>query len=304
MFYYKIFGLSVQSEIDMPSVNRLDKMESTDVKICRRTMPALDVSLSEEQKNNPYCCFTNHKTMVSELHFPFQGRFCIENGDSIYYDLNRNCDNIYIEQVLLCSCMTILALQRGTILLHGSVIAKDGKALVLSGESGAGKSTLTDFLLDCVPFFLSDDIAAVCVKDQILLQASFPLRKLCADAIGEGKYDKEKLMRVPAEGREKYLLHCDEIYEQEEQLFYAMVILKVGKVTDVCFEEITGAEKIKCLTENLFRGDVYQFTGMDQKRFLQCVQIANKIRIFTLTRPEGKMTVEKQAELVMKMMQW
>lgn len=304
MFYYKIFGLSVESEIEMSSLNRGENPKDIDVKISRRPIQALEVSLTKEQKMNPYCCFTNHGETVSWLYFPFQGQFCIENGKNIYFDLNQNFDKVYIEQVLLCTCMTILLLQRGEILLHGSVLAKDGKALVISGESGAGKSTLTDYLLGRVPLFLSDDIAAVRIGEQIMLQPSFPLRKLCADAIQQGDYNKEDLMRVPAEGREKYLLPCKEIYAEKQQPFYAMVVLHVGNTEEVSFQEITGAEKIKYLTENLFRGDVYQFIGMDQMRFLQCVKIANQVRIFSLTRPKEKMTVERQAEFVMKMMQW
>lgn len=304
MFYYKIFGLGVASEFEMLSLERVEKLKSIDVKIYQRPIPVLEVSLSKEQEENPYCCFTNHGDTVSQIYFPFQGRFCVEKGAAIGFDLNQDCDKVYIEQVLLCFCMTIILVQRGEILLHGSVLAKDGKALVISGESGAGKSTLTDYLLGRVPLFLSDDIAAVRIGEQIMLQPSFPLRKLCADAIQQGDYNKEDLMRVPAEGREKYLLPCKEIYAEKQQPFYAMVVLHVGNTEEVSFQEITGAEKIKYLTENLFRGDVYQFIGMDQMRFLQCVKIANQVRIFSLTRPKEKMTVERQAEFVMKMMQW
>jgi len=45
--------------------------------------------------------------------------------------------------------------------LHGAVLAKDGRALVISGPSGTGKTTLTLDLLDQGLAFLSDDFCPV-----------------------------------------------------------------------------------------------------------------------------------------------
>ena len=62
------------------------------------------------------------------------------------------CDHIYLNQVL-----PLLLARSGELVLHGSGVVVEGKAVVFVGESGCGKSTLAAaFSVDGQPF-LSDD---------------------------------------------------------------------------------------------------------------------------------------------------
>lgn len=49
----------------------------------------------------------------------------------------------------------------GAIRLHGGVVAKDGRAVVVCGDSGAGKSTLVSALVQCGWSYLTDEVAVI-----------------------------------------------------------------------------------------------------------------------------------------------
>ena len=69
-------------------------------------------------------------------------------------------------------------IQRDIVAIHGGTIVIDNKAIILTGNRGAGKSTLTTGLrLKGYPF-ISDDVAAIEIKDSIpMVKHGFPYQK-------------------------------------------------------------------------------------------------------------------------------
>jgi hypothetical protein len=56
-------------------------------------------------------------------------------------------------------------LQLGGTILHSACVATEGRAYILLGHSGAGKTTFSRMALQCGWDVLSDDMNAVCLKD-------------------------------------------------------------------------------------------------------------------------------------------
>lgn len=304
MFYYRIFNKKIESEYELTAMQVIEKDEDIDIRIHAGKIEQSHVVQEEKEDKNPYRCYYTYQENWAHIHFPIHGDFVIQNGNEISYQLREGYQREYVEQVLLCYCLTILLLQRKEVLIHGSAIDWNGKTLIISGDSGAGKSTLTEQLLGTERKFLSDDIVDVTLGEEVLIQPSFPLRKLCEDAALTMKYDLDKLWKIPDPERTKYAIRQEERYQENALGLGAMVIIKIGQKEQVKIHEITGAEKIKYLSQNLFRQDVYAFIGLQQRTFMQCVKIANSMPIYVIERPEGKMTVKEQAQLVEQVLNW
>ena len=303
MIFFKLFGLCVASDYNLAFMNRIDVATSYDVLIHQDELNLPENGFRQEDLEKEFGCYYTYEKMWGCIRFPNQGDFIIQNGNEINYELKDGYNKNYIDQVFLCFCMTVLLIQRGSVLIHGSALELKKQALIISGDSGAGKSTLTEELLKYTGYYITDDVVCVNTENDIVAEPSFPLRKLCPDAAEQMGYSEDKLMLIPDPEREKYALYQPETFCQGSKKLGGMVIIKIGMSDQVGLKEITGSEKIKYLTENLFRQDVYQFIGMQKEQFMKCIKIANEMPIYVLYRPEGKMTVEEQARLVMEAME-
>lgn len=70
------------------------------------------------------------------------GRFAVRGGAEIIIDRAPGVSDEALRPYLLSRLLGVALIQRGHLVLHGSVVAREGRALGLLGASGAGKSTL------------------------------------------------------------------------------------------------------------------------------------------------------------------
>ena len=302
MYYYLIFGITVASDYELKGAYEIDKTEEIQVNIFNEKLDDTYMELSDLERDNEAVGIVKHyEENWACVRLKKHGVFIIENGDTIKYSLYSWHEEQFVSQLLLCFCMTILLIQRKTILLHGSAILYKGKTLVISGESGAGKSSLSNEIMSRGYKQMSDDIVAVGQnEDGIIAYPSFPIRKLCADFVEKQGLDKNELIPMPDADREKYGLILKDEYYNHEALLGAMVIIRVRDVEKPILEEITGADKLKYLTENFFRQEVYEQVAFKPEDMMRAIKIAGQMPIYSLTRPMNKMTVKEQADLIEK----
>lgn len=302
MFYYLIYGLAVASDIEIEGAYRIEKTDQIQVQIRQEQFEETYLELSELEKSNEQVgVLTHYEDNWACLRFKKHGVFMIENGTAIKYQLYDWHDNHFVSQIFLCYCMTVLLTQRKAMLIHGSAILYKGKTLIVSGDSGAGKSSLTNEIMSRGYMQMSDDIVAIGQDDKgMIAYPSFPVRKLCADFVEKHNMDKAELIPMPDVEREKYGLILKDEYHNHEALLGAMVIIKVGDVDEPVLEEITGSVKLKYLTENFFRQDVYEQVQLKPEEMLRAIKVAGAMPIYVLKRPKDKMTVKQQADLIEK----
>lgn len=302
MHYYLIFGLTVASDIELEGAYELEQTGSIQIRIQQEQFEEAYVKVSELERNNRQVGVVKHyEENWACLRFKDHGVFIIENGDTIKYHLYDWHEDHFVSQIFLCFCMTVLLVQRNTTLLHGSALLYRGKALIISGESGAGKSSLANEIMSRGYKQMSDDIVAVGQNDKgMVAYPSFPVRKLCADFVEQEGMDKNSLIPMSDEEREKYGLILKDEYYNQEVLLGAMVIIRARDVEKPELKEITGSEKLKYLAENFFRLDVYEQISFKPEDMLRAIKIAGQMSIYTLTRPRNKMTVKEQADLIEK----
>ena len=134
---YKVFGLRVLSEIQLPELPRINEQEETREVIIRTA----DLFQKWSEFTNTEQNFVVDKNVVM-IRIPDTAIFSIQEGKQIIVSPMGNTCEDKIRLYILGICMGALLMQRGILPLHGSAINIDGKVYAILGNSGAGKSTL------------------------------------------------------------------------------------------------------------------------------------------------------------------
>lgn len=302
MWYYKIYGLYVESDYPLKSAYLIERPSVVQVQIHHEEMSEEYLVPTQQELESKYSCITHMEKDWICTRSAGQGTFIVRKGNEIGYFLFEQYDSEYVENNILCYCMPLLALQREMLLLHGSGIFYNGKSLIISGESGAGKSTLANEIISRNFLQMADDSVAIDKEEdgKFYAYATFPLRKLCADMVEKTKIDKSRLIRVIDIEREKYgLLLKDEYYSEKADLG-AMVVIKVGEVQKPILKEIIGSEKLKYIIENLYTKGFFEQVKVSSEILMKAVKIADNMSVYSLIRPKGQMTTKEQADLIEK----
>ncbi|MEG1312625.1 MAG: hypothetical protein RSD47_11570, partial [Romboutsia sp.] len=79
----------------------------------------------------------------------------------------------------------------------------------------------------------------------------------------------------------------------------AVFELKVGDVDEVEIEEIIGAKKLKKIMKNIFRVEMIHYSGgAEPVYFKKCIDLAQNIQFYKITRPRDLFSVDQQIELI------
>lgn len=222
MYYYKIYGQSVISDLEM---SILQKTEPTDcaedqaIYVMLGSMPA------------PYDQMPGKSYHYSSDIGFLSNDGCnllILNGKKIIYQPKPHPYSKSLVSYILGFGMAMLFLQRKQLAFHCSCIAKGGRAVLIGGPSGSGKSTITNALLKKGFMLMSDDMTVVDPfhPDCPMAYPAFPYQKLCRNVIEYQKLNKNALEYINKK-KNKYLVPAPSFYEKEAPV-HAMIHLAVS----------------------------------------------------------------------------
>lgn len=294
-YIYRVYGLIIESEIQLPELIEVDNgNHRIDLKIFFGPMNNEIKKIMENGKN-----FGFEKDdmwfAVKEL-----ATLHVKNGNEIIIESYDNCNIDQLRLHIHGSAFGMILLQRNLVTIHGSAIAFNEKAIILSGNSGAGKSTLSAALKNKGFYLLSDDIAVI-DNNKLTVRPGFPSHKLCADAMYNLGYNVNEHLRIN-DDKNKYTLTLNKSFSEEPVKVQSIFELSIGKVQKVEIKKIAGAEKLKLIINNIYLNSVIKFCGMRRDYFQKCIDIANKMDCYKITRPEGKFSVNEQMEIILKIL--
>lgn len=302
MFFYRIFGLNVGSDLEMQECFAIEETENIDVVIHYEDMPKNYTEETTQEMKREFGCIFRYDEKETFIRYVNQGAFFIRNGNEIAYNIKEDASMNYVKQIILCFTMSAILAQRNILAMHGSGIVHKDKAYIISGDSGAGKSTLTGELLNNQVGFMSDDIVAINIdEDNNKIEAipSFPLRKLCPDALKKFGYKIEDVILLPDAGQEKYAIRIpNEEYITTNKQLGGIIVISVGDCEEPQLVEVQGIMKLKVLTDNIYRSDAYGDMGKASQLLQNSMQIIKNVPVYRLIRPKNKMTVKEQMQLI------
>lgn len=303
MFYYKIYGLNISSDFRFDEALELnaDEIKNIDVTIREETLPAEVIGETKEETQkgdvNVYYVEKNR----AWFRWYGQAAFMVTDGNQIKYQCLSGCDRMCVSELILCLALFYILYQREIVAIHGSGLVWNGKTIIISGESGSGKSSLAEAILKQGAKFLADDTVAIDLrKEGIYAVPAYPQQKLCTDQITDEMRKAYDMVVLPEDGGVvKYGVRMPDRFCKEPQKLNALVIIqKKEDIAEPQIREITGSDKMKYITKNLYKYETYVRVGLDVEVFKKCIAVANSTRIYLLSRPSLGMTVEQQVELL------
>lgn len=298
MFYYKIYGLIIRSELELPEAFEVNENEIDNV----------DINIKLENIQEDIILLINAGRVAGykpkDMWFRIEnvGIYHIKNGDTISVQIFDNADIDKVRVFIMGSSLGMLLLERQEIAIHGGSVIVNDEALIITGDSGAGKTTLTSCFRENGYKFLADDVSALSfIDDKIYVEPALPIQKLCKDALISFGHDVKKLKRIDDE-REKYVLPLKDIFQTNRCRLTAIfeVVPYDGEVVKI--EEIKGHEKFNLILKNIYRFFVFEFCVVPPMIIKKCLMTAEKTRIYRVYRPRNKFSVNEQMEKITQIM--
>lgn len=329
MFNYKIYGVILESDLEIPMLVRADKGEKADIFLKETIFSEDDRKLYLEEET----------VLGDDLSF-----FCnddlicvIKTGKTILYESMPDGDIDRIRAFILGYGMAMLFLQRKMLAVHCSGIRYGDKAIMISGGSGSGKSSLARQFLEHGYGLMADDMmvaGAIKIPDTesenttkignkskaeienspgnktgsgiqnetVLAYPAFPAAKLCADLVARKGIDTEGLYHI-TENKDKYLVPYEGDFSCESARLEALcVIVVLAPEADVEILEVSGADKLRLLIDNLFIDRSIMFYNNNPLAVSVAAQLAAHIRVIVVGRPDGRDTTLEQFEGLKKIL--
>lgn len=289
MYQYYIYGLGIHTEI------KLYDLKEREV--------AADVLVHYGVVSDDIAEYTKQglTSIMSPTRVWFRnsiGHFVVCDGNDILVQPFGDVDEIKLASFVLGWCLAFLFQMRGFSAIHSSAIEIDKQAVLISGTSGAGKSTVALSLIDAGYRYLVDDIAMVNPKDDMLIQPGFPQQKICRN-IAE-QLEEDKLLYIN-EKKDKFARYNNQDFCDEPRNFTTMFILEKYDGDRVLVEEVTGIKKLTNILKNLFLLDAYKAMGFTLEEKERCLELAGKIAIYTIYRPDGKDSVREIRDAIIRL---
>lgn len=305
---YKIFGLSVESDLELTTGYPDSNIHGeADVRIVKSELPelehvlklvdtsALPINADGEELSSLRKIETNStSTIVFKI-----GLIYVSNGNLIEYQLLPEADKLQTEMQLMIYAMTDIMIQRQNVMIHASGLVINDKAVFVCGESGSGKSTTANELLQRGAGFIADDSLPLYVNEgKVFASPAFPVRRLCANVMAEENIPKERVAYLPDGSREKYGVWENERYCAEDKEASGLFFIIPEEREDVLMERLSGLESIRLITACLFKRSAYKEHGYSQKLMTELAMIANIMPLYVIHRPVNGNTVKEIADKI------
>ena len=279
MYFYRISGLSVSSEIVLPGLSAAAAgRRRPDVAIRRGAVPAM---LDGAEKLGPTWQMAGKEFL---LRVPKVARFLLRDGREITFEAEPGADVGDIPLYLLGTAYGILLHQRRQIVLHASAVRVNGKAILFCGPSGAGKSTLAAALAQRGYPFITDDFCAVTVTDGTpMVHPDGRQLKLWAQAIEKLDLKGRSGARVRSR-LEKFYVDPGETQAGALPLGTLYALREARQSLTPGIAQTNAVDAAVILRRLAYRPRLVNRMGQRVDYFHAATTIANKAGIFYLTR--------------------
>jgi hypothetical protein len=297
LYCYRVFGLAVASEYELPELEPIAPLEQPDVRIVLGETPSV---LAGATVCRPHLQIAPQSLL---LKVRVAGDFWARDGQTIVVNPLPDVPAENVRLFLLGSAFGAVLHQRGILPIHGSALVYQGQAFILTGISGAGKSTLAAALVRKGCKLLTDDVAAI-TFDQVgtpWVQPAYPQQKLWRDSAAMMKLATGRLIRVMAD-MEKYAVPAIGRYHAEAAALTAVfqLIKPAGdKAARLCIEPVRGSDKLPLILHNVYRPLFVKGLGLQGEHLQRCFRLAENVKAAQVYRTRELGKLENLAEMVL-----
>ncbi len=187
---------------------------------------------------------------------------------------------------LLGTMMAYILQYHNYLVLHGSAVLINNRAVILSGQSGAGKSTLANALVQKGYPFITDDLVVLKQnhKGQYYILPGPAKLKLWKDAMQHFNHDVNDAVPVMLK-TDKYAIQVKEACDKPMIPISSFYELNIASQADMFHcEELNGSQSLKTLIQNAYRYFMLKPLGKLQIFFQDCNVLSQQITVHKVIR--------------------
>jgi energy-coupling factor transporter ATP-binding protein EcfA2 len=280
-YFYKAFGLTMQSEFQFPELLPAKSKDRPDVKIINGRVTE---KLRDIQLEGPHYQVAHQEFLLclSDI-----GKFWVKDGREILVEPVDAVEENDIRIFVLGSCLGAILHQRKMLVMHASAVVFQGKAFLITGYSGAGKSTTANALRKTGLPMLTDDVCPIQeVNGQLLAFPGYPQSKLWEDAMD--KLDLEfKHLPLVQKGYPKRKLIIERDFITAPTPVGGIYMLQPEINTKTSLEAIKAVARFELILEMTYRPFMISSMGGQKHHFHLATQLANTVPIRRMRRPQS-----------------
>jgi hypothetical protein len=211
-------------------------------------------------------------------------RYHVQNGREIVVQLLSKSSPGDISAFISGTVLGALMHQRRMLPIHASTVVYKDKCLLFAGISGSGKSTLAATVIGDGGSLVADDISVIDFSDEKpSVCPAFPMIRIWEDSLKHLNIPYEEFEPVRGELRKFYMPVTR--FHRSPTSIHRIFILATHNRENLEIKEIQGVDKFRVLKKHtyLFRG--IPKTGLEQNHFQLVNQLAVKIPVTLITRP-------------------
>jgi len=279
VWHYLISGLSVSSEIRLPGAISREAAGECEVEVRRGAIPSEFADKAAK---------LHYRVMGSVFFYnvPQLARYLVSHGSDILVDIDEG-SNESDAALFVLTVFGVLLHQRGDLILHGSAIAIDGRAMIFCGPSGAGKSTLAASLTNRGLRVVSDDLSRI-EFDANGRPIVFPdgrMLKLWNDSLEYLSLSDSRDEAVRT-GVPKFFVHAQERHSNEALQVGAVYILsEAAESSGTTIIKPDLIRSIRLLRDNAYGRSLLGEMNMEERFFRNTVRMLSCVDVFCLVRP-------------------
>ena len=279
---YRLFGLSLRSELPLPELGESASGAAADVRI------SIDSALGGVDGGQV-------------IAIDGVATYAVIGGRHIIVRPEPGAATQNVRLYLLGSAMGMLLHQRGVLPLHANAIDIDGRAVAFAGPSGSGKSTLALWFADHGYRVIADDVCAIRIDDagRPMVSPGIPRLRLWREAIEASGRSVEGFERSYAgdESFDKYDVPGERLVDRSpDRSLAALYFLKRGQ--RFAIEPLGGVDAAEAVFANTYRGQ-YVARAHNAGAHLQAsMALIGATPLFWVTRRWGFDQLHDEAEAI------
>jgi hypothetical protein len=277
--FYRISGLSVASEIDLPGLIAAIPAGAPQVTIRRGAVPE---NLPKPEASGLTWQIAGKAFL---MRIPDIARFLLKDGSEILVEPESAASAADIPIFILGTVFGILLHQREQIVLHASAVQVNGRAVLFCGSSGAGKSTLAAALAQRGYPPVTDDLCALSADGAAapLVHPDGRQLKLWAHAIERLDLAQQRGERV-RQNLEKFYVEPGEVFTEPLTLGAVYTLREARPPYSAGIERPNAVDAALLLRRSAYRPLLVRRMGQKANYFHAATTITNVAGIFYLTR--------------------
>ena len=279
MHSYRVAGLAVASEIELPGAITAQPASAPDIMVRAAPVPA---SLDDASKKGATWQIAGDRFLFQ---VPGVARFLLRGGREILFEAAPGVQAGDVSAFVIGTVFGILLHQRGEIVLHASAVRVNEKAVLFCGPSGAGKSTLAAALAQRGFPLVADDLCAITLAAVAapMVQPDGRHLKLWAQAID--KLDLAKRRGAAVRDRlEKFFVEPAAALAEPLPLGAVYALREARPPHKPGIERPNAVDAALILRRSAYRPQLVNRMGQKADYFHAATGIANAAGIFHLTR--------------------